>query len=71
MRNDRGGNATKQRTFWSLWWPVLKVILTVFVVVFAIPTLLGFGILYYREHKFSKLYPPQPVADSGHVAVPR
>jgi len=65
MRTDSPPEATARKPYGSYVRPVLWALGVLAFLVFVVPTLVGFGILYRRDHAFRKAFP-----DSSAVGKP-
>ena len=64
MSTNQFNNAAQTKPYGSAWKPIVRALLVLLVLVFVIPTLIGFGILYHRDPTLRNAFGPRTPAGS-------
>jgi hypothetical protein len=65
MSTNQFNDSAQTKPYGSWWKPIAKALLVLLVLVFVVPTLIGFGILYHRDPTLRNAFGPRTPADSA------
>jgi hypothetical protein len=71
MSTNHVNDSSQTKPYGSSWKPIAKALLVLLVLVFVVPTLIGFGILYHRDPTLRNAFGPRTPRDSAAASAAR